>query len=186
MPLPIAHGLIGAAVIAATARDARPRVIWKEMALGAVLAIAPDFDIFLTSVMHWEKTWHRGATHSLVWALGMGFLLALPMRGARLRMGLAFAAATFSHAILDWLVSVRGGVAVLWPFTTHRFALGLYEYPDVLNPVYHWRGDMLVIRGIKATLALSMWEVQLTSGVLLAVLLVRNHLARKGEFSATR
>ena len=46
VPLPVAHGLVGASVVAALRPSNQPGR-WRWLALGAFLGIAPDFDFAL-------------------------------------------------------------------------------------------------------------------------------------------
>ena len=101
MPSPIAHGLVGASLVAAVlprAGRARYRLL---LAAGAGLANAADLDFFLVYLFR-SRAWHRGFTHSLVFALAVffGLLLALGRRRAReaAALGLAYA----SHVLLDF------------------------------------------------------------------------------------
>ncbi|HWS56831.1 MAG TPA: metal-dependent hydrolase [Pyrinomonadaceae bacterium] len=138
MPLPVAHGLLGACVVAAL----QPRKfmatsgrLFACLLAGAALANAPDFDFLLVFTLP-SKGWHRGFTHSLCFALLLSAALALCLpRGRRVKAavyGLAFA----SHGLLDWATTKEGGgVELLWPFTGERFVpgwLGLSEIPSRL------------------------------------------------------
>ena len=55
MPLPIAHGLLGATVVAALRPSSEPRTV-KLLLTGALLAISPDFDY----VLNWLKIDYGG------------------------------------------------------------------------------------------------------------------------------
>lgn len=131
MPLPIAHGLVGASTVAA----ARPRNTikrdWLMLVAGAVLAIIPDFDFFPSVVLHASRSWHRGFTHSILMAvIVFGFLL-LVLGTSRLKESVAFVVAYLSHGLLDWATTKRGGgVELLWPFSTERFKLGLIGFSE--------------------------------------------------------
>lgn len=135
MPLPVAHGLVGAGLVAAVlprAGRARYRLL---LAAGAVLANAADLDFFLVFLFR-SKAWHRGFTHSLVFALAVGLCLLLAAGRRRAReagaLGLAFA----SHALLDFATTkAGGGLELLWPFSVERLGLrwwGLSELPSRL------------------------------------------------------
>ncbi len=137
MPLPVAHSLLGASLVAAVLpRDVRPRH-YLPLAAGAVLANAPDLDFILVFASG-SRSWHRGFTHSIAFALAVAltFLLALGRRRARkaAAYGLAFA----SHAFLDFVTTKEGGgLTLLWPFSAERMGLrwfGLSELPSGLPP----------------------------------------------------
>jgi membrane-bound metal-dependent hydrolase YbcI (DUF457 family) len=137
MPLPVAHGLLGASVVAAVvprAGAARYRVL---LAAGAVLANAPDFDFSLSLLLH-SRGWHRGFTHSLAFALAVLLCLLIATGRARAREAAAFGLAYASHALLDFATTKNsGGLELLWPFSTDRLGLrwwGLSELPSRLPP----------------------------------------------------
>jgi membrane-bound metal-dependent hydrolase YbcI (DUF457 family) len=131
--MPVAHSLVGASLVAALL-PRRPRY-WAWLAAGAFLANAADLDFFLVFAFR-SRAWHRGFTHSLVFALAVFvcFLLALGRRRAReaAAFGLAFA----SHAVLDFATTkAGGGLELLWPFSVDRLGLrwwGLSELPSGL------------------------------------------------------
>lgn len=135
MPLPIAHGLLGASIVAAihpkpTKHYALPLII------GVVFSIAADFD-FGFSVFFGLNGWHRGFTHSIFFSLFFTLILMILFGRKRLREALAFGLAYTSHCILDFATTVKGGgVELLFPFTNARFGLrwfGLSEIPSRLS-----------------------------------------------------
>lgn len=139
MPLPVAHGLLGAAIVAAihplASADRRRRVL--PLLVGALLANAADFDFGLVFITR-DKSWHRGASHSLAFALTCGVLLLLMAGRRHWRAVLGYALAFASHGILDFMTTkVGGGVKLLWPFSAERLMLGLVglsEIPSRMPP----------------------------------------------------
>lgn len=135
MPLPIAHGLLGAAAVAAIHPKPSARHFLPLFA-GAFLANAADFD-FGFSVFFGLKEWHRGFTHSLSFALLFTLILIFWLGRNRLREALAYGLAYASHCILDFATTKEGrGVELLFPVTTDRFGLrwlGLSELPSRLS-----------------------------------------------------
>jgi membrane-bound metal-dependent hydrolase YbcI (DUF457 family) len=133
MPLPVAHGLLGASIVAATLPDASPLRNWKPLLFGASLSISPDLDYFL------GISWHRGITHSLIFAAVISMLCLAATGLAQLKMAIGYAGALFSHALLDYATTKdMPGVELLWPFSTHRFGLGLVDYYHLtgVDPVF--------------------------------------------------
>ncbi len=137
MPLPVAHGLVGASVVAALvprAGRARYRLL---LAAGALLANAADFDFLLVIVFR-ERAWHRGFTHSLVFALAVLLCSLITLGRRRPREAAALGLAYASHALLDFATTkTGGGLELLWPFSAERFGLrwwGLSELPSRLPP----------------------------------------------------
>ncbi len=95
MPLPIAHALVGASIAAAIhARPDPPHCYRMALIVGAISANAPDLDFLLVFTLH-SRAWHRGFTHSFVFAgfVCLLFVLAAGRRHMRdaLACGLAFA-----------------------------------------------------------------------------------------------
>ena len=133
MPLPVAHTLLGAAIITATLPDPSPARNWKTLLIGGALSVSPDLDYFF------ETTQHRGFTHSLLFALIVGGLCFAVTRFANIRVAVALAAAFLSHALLDYATTkTMPGVELLWPITNQRFGLGLIDYYDLtgIDPVH--------------------------------------------------
>jgi inner membrane protein len=111
----------------------------------SALALLPDADVVGFSLgVRYSAPWgHRGATHSLVFALAMGAvvgLLALLARRPALRTGLLAAAVVASHGLLDALTDGGLGAALLWPFSDERFFAPITPLPvapigiDFLSP----------------------------------------------------
>jgi inner membrane protein len=137
MPTPVAHSLVGASLVAALVPRAGRARYWVLLAAGAVVANAADLDFLLVFVFR-SRAWHRGFTHSLVFALAVlvCLLLALGRRRAREAAGLGLA--YVSHVLLDFATTKEtGGLELLWPFSLDRLGLrwwGLSEMPSRLPP----------------------------------------------------
>jgi membrane-bound metal-dependent hydrolase YbcI (DUF457 family) len=165
MPLPVAHGLLGASVAAALYDSAQPR--WKPLVVAAFLAICPDFDYALNWLRISGGGWHHGFTHSILFALFLG-LAAAGVVGARtVRSVVLFGCAAVSHTSLDFLMTESRGVALWWPLTDHRYRLSLP------NPIdYNW--DTASLWGsLNDLVRISLIELMLFAPILLVVLLVR-------------
>lgn len=137
MPLPVAHGLMGASIVAAVrARPGRRRFV--PLLVGAGVANMADLDFFLVFIFH-SKAWHRGFSHSITLALAVCLVLLLWPGARRAREALAYGLAFASHGILDYLTTKEGGgVELLWPFSSERLVcgwVGLSEWPSRLTPV---------------------------------------------------
>lgn len=136
MPLPISHSLVGAGLVAAVLPRAGRARYWLPLAAGAVLANAADLDFFLVFAFR-SRAWHRGFTHSLVFALAVLLCLLLALGRARAREAAAFGLAYASHVLLDFATTLQGGgLELLWPFSVDRLGLrwwGLSELPSALT-----------------------------------------------------
>lgn len=137
MPLPIAHGLLGATITAALHPQPRNNY-YGPLLLGALVAIAADFD-FLLVLISGSKTWHRGFSHSIAFAFGLSLVAVFAIGWRHVRAISVYAMAFASHGLLDYLTTKNGsGVELLWPFSSQRVELGiigLSEVPSKLPPV---------------------------------------------------
>jgi membrane-bound metal-dependent hydrolase YbcI (DUF457 family) len=132
VPLPVAHGLIGASIMTAALPDFAPVRNWKFLLLGAAISVSPDLDYFV------RTEWHRGFSHSLALAAVVSLICFAAAGLKNLRIAVGCAGAIFSHGLLDFATTKSmPGVELLWPFTDRRFGLGLIDYYDItgVNPV---------------------------------------------------
>ena len=123
----IGHVAVGmaAARIHAPAVDDAPRC-WSSMAWWSALSLLPDADVigFSLGVEYGDPWGHRGATHSLTFAIALAAAIGLvaPMfRLRRLRTWLTATAVLASHGLLDTLTDGGLGCALLWPFDLTRY-----------------------------------------------------------------
>lgn len=169
MPLPIAHGLVGASVVALGRPQSTLNRDWYVLLFGAALAISPDFDFFLIRGRHLGRGLHRGFTHSILTAFVVTALMLSVLGIPHLRNVLALGAAFLSHGLLDFLTTKRGGgVELLWPLLRERFKLGLIGFSEF--PIGFSLKEV-----VKASLIESVVFVPL----LLGVLLIRELVSRK-------
>jgi membrane-bound metal-dependent hydrolase YbcI (DUF457 family) len=160
VPLVLGHALVGATAVAAVHPEGRA---WKALALGAALAVAPDFDFALLWGLGVRGV-HRSFTHSFAFAIGVAAVVWLVLGWRRWRAALAFGLAYASHGVLDFAAAkAASGVMLLWPFSTERFKLGAWGFAE-MSP------------GMPAAELLywSAWEAVIFAPVLLVVLLVRS------------
>ena len=126
MPLPVAHALVGASVVAAWQPKGALSRDWKPLVYGAALAITPDLDLALLWSLGLSTSWHRSFTHSIAFAVAVGCLVAVAVGRSRIREAIAYGSALLSHGLLDFLATKKyPGVELFWPVSTHRFKLGL-------------------------------------------------------------
>lgn len=123
MPTILTHAALPfAAGIALGRRHVPPRLVLAGMAA----AMLPDADVamFAVGVDYAHAFGHRGASHSLVFALASGLLAAGFARliGTSRRIAFLFITlSTASHPLLDMLTDGGLGVALLWPWTEGRY-----------------------------------------------------------------
>jgi inner membrane protein len=123
----IGHVMLGLAA-SRFAREGQPRTLSPIVScvLWSSLAMLPDADVigFQLGIAYADPWGHRGASHSLVFALGAGLIAwgIMRLRGVpALRTALLVIAVVASHGILDTLTDGGLGVALLWPFNDTRF-----------------------------------------------------------------
>lgn len=117
---------IGHIALGLSAARFRGQRLALSMPFWAALSLLPDVDVLGFSVgVRYADAWgHRGATHSLLFALGVGVLvgLAAPLFGAgRLPSALLATAVVASHPLLDTLTTGGLGCALFWPFDLTRY-----------------------------------------------------------------
>jgi membrane-bound metal-dependent hydrolase YbcI (DUF457 family) len=168
MPLPIAHGLLGASVVAALRPSSEPHR-GKILLVGALLAISPDFDYVLNWLRIPYGGWHHGFTHSIPFALVMGLVMIAVFRDWKLRSYLVFTLTYVSHTLLDFMFTESRGVALWWPFTNHRYKLRL-PYPID----YGWSHASLLAT-VFDVVKLCIAELLIFVPILFVVMWIRRH-----------
>jgi|YNPNPStandDraft_1061719.scaffolds.fasta_scaffold24299_2 membrane-bound metal-dependent hydrolase YbcI (DUF457 family) len=122
MPLPIEHTLIGTAVCALALRQAKPVLQWRSFLFVAISANLPDLDVLAGLILTGNAAaFHRGFTHSLLFAAVSGLALSYSHRLWRSIPSLGFPACflvIFSHVVSDALLTASP-VSLFWPFEVH-------------------------------------------------------------------
>lgn len=174
MPLPVAHGLLGASVVAAVRPYNSRRVNFRILLVGAALGICPDFDYLLNWIPHLGRGWHHGFTHSFAFAFALGWLTAVVLGKTDVRNVLAYSLATVSHPLLDFMLTESRGIELLWPLSSRRWRLMLP------NPIdYSWKHPS-VWDTVLDLCMISLQELILFAPLLLTVLLIRRFVKRRG------
>jgi inner membrane protein len=120
----VAVGLAAARLYAG--RDATRRALGRASLALVTLSLLPDADVigFAFGVRYGDPLGHRGASHSVAFALALGLVAALAARRDGLparRTALAVALVVGSHGLLDALTDGGYGVATLWPLSARRY-----------------------------------------------------------------
>lgn len=112
----IGHIAVGMAV----ARAHEGRFSWKAAVAFATVSMVPDLDViaFRFGIPYGAPFGHRGATHSVVFALLMGVVGWLLTKSNKSAGAVAFTVLT--HPLLDALTDGGLGVALWWPFSADR------------------------------------------------------------------
>ncbi len=140
--------LLHVAVGVAAGRLWAGRPSWRAALAWSALSMLPDADVlaFVVGIPYAAPFGHRGASHSLAFALACG--LAVGLVGRRARLGALVAAVVASHPLLDALTDGGLGVALLWPLSDQRvFA------PWRPIPVAPIGAGFLSVRGLRVALA---------------------------------
>lgn len=122
MPTIFSHAAVPIALAVGAGSRAIPS---RLLAAGAAAAMLPDLDVltFHFGVAYGDAFGHRGATHSLFFAVVLGLVaLAFAARLCTDRIA-AFAFVAFSaasHGLLDMLTDGGSGIALFWPFSDER------------------------------------------------------------------
>jgi inner membrane protein len=98
----------------------------RLLVAGIAASMMPDLDVvaFKLGIAYGDAFGHRGASHSLTFALLLGLVawsLAPRLRATRLAAFLFVGLSALSHAVLDMFTDGGLGVALLWPFSAERF-----------------------------------------------------------------
>lgn len=101
------------------------RISRRLLLAGMVASIVPDMDViaFKLGIEYANQLGHRGASHSIVFALALGMLAALaaPWLNTKRWVAMAFVSvACVSHPLLDMLTTGGLGAAIWWPFSDQR------------------------------------------------------------------
>lgn len=126
MPTILTHALVPLAVgICINACLHHKPISPRLIGAGMLAAILPDADVvaFKFGIAYLDQFGHRGASHSLVFALLLGLLLAIAapfFRSSRVWVVGFIGLAASSHGLLDMCTNGGEGVALFWPFVHER------------------------------------------------------------------
>jgi inner membrane protein len=120
----IGHVAVGLTAARSSSEGRAPR--WPSLLFWSALSLFPDIDVvgFLRGVPYGAPWGHRGATHSLAFAVAGSVLVGLGARWFRRRVLRTMAVAALvlaSHGLLDTMTDGGLGAALLWPFSLKRF-----------------------------------------------------------------
>ena len=157
-------GHVAVGVVAARWRASRPgaQPLGLSMLGLSALALLPDVDFiaFQLGIPYPHPFGHRGMTHSLLFAVLVGLLVAFGLRLRRrpvLLDALLAVLVVASHGVLDAMTTGGLGIEFFWPFDTHRYFL-----PWRFIPVAPIGARMVSARGLsvlvtEAVLFLPAW-----------------------------
>jgi len=122
----IGHVAVGMAAARASSTGRATVATWRSMVSWSALSLLPDADVigFSFGVQYGDPWGHRGATHSLAFALITGAFVGLAARRFRwspLRLWAMATGVLVSHGLLDTMTDGGLGCALLWPFDLTRY-----------------------------------------------------------------
>lgn len=172
MPTVITHALVPLALGAAFGRRMVPP---RLLVAGAAAAVLPDLDVlaFAAGIPYADAFGHRGATHSVMFALMVGAIgacLARALRGDRWQAFAWLTACTLSHPLLDALTNGGLGVALLWPWEHAR--LFAPWRPVQVSPI---GAGFFSARGLGVLLSEARWILVPAALMSASVALARRH-----------
>lgn len=131
----------------AVGRAHEGRFNWKVAVAFSTFSLVPDLDViaFRFGIPYAAPFGHRGATHSIVFALAMGVAAWALTRSKKSTLALTLV--VLSHPLLDMLTDGGLGVGLFWPFSTERFF-----FPWTPLPVAPLGTGMLSSRGLRVVL----------------------------------
>jgi membrane-bound metal-dependent hydrolase YbcI (DUF457 family) len=139
MPLPLGHTAIGLATYETAQNNDQDFSRWAAFALITILANLPDVDIALGLLFQGNgNLFHRGPTHSLLFAILAGYAAShlwrlwdrIPRLGFPLCFGLIF-----SHVLADMLFT-SSPVSLMWPFQLY-FSPGFSGWENVMHTILY-------------------------------------------------
>ncbi len=137
MPLPLGHTAAGLAIHDLYAKGRSSLGLWKTLALVIALTNLPDMDVLVGLVFRGNGNFfHRGPTHSLLFALVAAFLIANGWRCwsriPKITYLLCFSL-IFSHILADALLTATP-VSFWYPFELNS-SLGHSGWREVIESV---------------------------------------------------
>lgn len=132
------------------------------MTFWSAIATLPDLDFVLPDARTPDVSIldHRGVTHSVTFAIGIGLIFALTahLRGrSALRWGLAGALVVASHGLLDLFGESTLGVQSLWPVSHDRFLVPWRILPNPPVGPELLTASGLTILALEAAIFLPLW-----------------------------
>lgn len=122
MPTVFSHPAVPVALALAAGHA---RVNPRLLVAGILASVLPDADVlaFRIGIPYAHEFGHRGASHSLLFAVLLGVValaLATQLRASRSAAFLFVTTACASHGLLDMLTNGGLGVAYFWPLSDER------------------------------------------------------------------
>ncbi len=138
MPLPIGHSAIGFATHSLISNDRANFNKWHMAIFIIVLSNLPDIDVLFGLVLHNNgSAFHRGPTHSILFALIMGYLASKSSKICSYIPKASFKTCfmlILSHVVADYFLT-SSPVSFCWPFAV-SFSTGNSGWSHVFHTVF--------------------------------------------------
>ena len=137
MPLPIGHATIGFATHGLCSANESGFCRWKTLLGILIFSNLPDIDVVLGIVFHGNgNVFHRGPTHSLVFALIVGFLASRVLGSYSQLPKFSFKICfllILSHVVADSVLT-NSPISFFWPTTVNWIGgyIGLRHVVDLV------------------------------------------------------
>ena len=157
----IGHVAVGLAAGRAYAGfDERPS--WPALFGWSALSLLPDIDVvgFVRGVPYGAPWGHRGATHSLAFAIAGGVLVGICARWLKRPVLRTMGVATLvlaSHGLLDTMTDGGLGAALLWPFSLARYFAPWRPIPVAPIGAEFFTPDGAIVALTEVALFLPLW-----------------------------
>ena len=173
MPLPLGHSAIGFATHSVISNNKGRYNKWLVAGFIVVLSNLPDIDVlFGLFLQNNGSAFHRGPTHSILFALIMGFVASQSWKIWSQIPRMSFKTCfllIFSHVVADYFLT-DAPVSFYWPFEV-SWTIGNSGWGNVLHMVFFEAvedaGILVVCTGI----------------IMLATVFRRSHFLRKTRLS---
>ena len=134
MPLPLGHTAIGFAAHSLSSHDKVFSNKWQLTVMIIILSNLPDLDVFFGLILENNgSAFHRGPTHSVLFALIMGFIASKSWKlWSKIPFSYCFLL-IFSHVVADYFLT-DSPVSFYWPFEVN-WSIGHCGWFDIVNSV---------------------------------------------------
>ena len=138
MPLPLGHSAIGFATHCLISKNKSSFNQWKLAIFIIILSNLPDIDVLFGLILQGNgSAFHRGPTHSILFALIMGFAASKFTRLWSQIPAISFKICFFlilSHVVADYFLT-NSAVSSFWPFEV-SWSTGNSGWVQVLHTVF--------------------------------------------------
>ena len=138
MPLPLGHSAIGFATHSLISKDKSCFNKWQVAIFMVILSNLPDIDVVLGLILQNNgSAFHRGPTHSILFALIMGFIASQSSKLWSQIPTISFKTCfllILSHVVADYFLT-NSPVSFYWPFEV-SWSTGNSRWSQVLHTVF--------------------------------------------------